>query len=248
MMTKTTRPSILRFGLIVGIFSLAAALSYQLYMNFYERLTTRLTADVSVIDDVYGCMYLIRCDSGYIAIDAGLNSSIVQKGLAYNNIKPEEVRWLFVTHTDPDHINGIDLFKRAKIYISSREIEMIRNKVSRYSYLPFVKNSFDVNGYRTVDDGDVIDAGARHILCVSLPGHTMGSMGYVIDSVYFFSGDAFRLKNGVVEEPSFKLFTMDIDQLRLSIRKAARLSGIKYVFTGHTGFTADPARSFQKWR
>ncbi len=35
---------------------------------------------------------------------------------------------------------------------------------------------------------------------ISMAGLTVGSMGYLVDNKYLFSGDAFRLKNGRLVE------------------------------------------------
>ncbi len=248
MTPKPARPRILLLGLILGMLSLIAAISYQLYLNYAEELTARLTPDVIVVHDIYSSMYLVRCDSGFIAFDTALNSTVVRRGLQYNGIRPEEVRGVFITHSDFEHQNTVDLFKNARMYYSADEVAMVQAGTPRFAYLPFIRNKITARAYGTLHDDDDIVVGNRRIRCVSLPGHTTGSMGFIVDGKYLFSGDAFRLKNGRVEEPRFKFFVMDLQSLRASIRKASHLPNIRYVFTGHTGFTADPVTSFEKWR
>jgi hypothetical protein len=64
-------------------------------------------------------------------------------------------------------------------------------------------------------------------------------MGYIIDGRYLFSGDAFRIKNGKITVPNLKPFVMDLNEMKKSIEKVCKLKGVQYIFTSHSGFTAD---------
>ena len=229
------------FGLVsVLLFAFAVyGVVYYLYYHYNEELTVRLTKDVIVINDLISTMYLVRTDNGYIAIDAGFDKAIVKRGLEYNRIKPEDVKAVLITHSDPDHQNVGELFYKAKIYFPKEENEMIENKTPRFSFLPFIKNSNYFKNYTLVNDNDSLIIDNKKVKCVALPGHTLGSMGFIIDGKYLFSGDAFRIKNGKIALPNRRFLVMDVEKMKRSIARVSKLKGIKYIFSAHSGFTAD---------
>ncbi|MCL4547333.1 MAG: MBL fold metallo-hydrolase [Bacteroidetes bacterium] len=212
---------------------------YYLYYHYNEELTVRLTGDVIVINDLISTMYLVKTDKGYIAIDTGFDKAIVTRGLEYNRIKPEEVNAILITHSDKDHQNVGDLFSKADVYFPKKENEMIEQGIPRFRFLPFIKNSNYFKKYSLVSDNDSFIIDNRKIKCISLTGHTLGSMGYIIDEKYLFIGDAFRIKDGKIALPNRKFLAMDIGQMKKSIERVAKLKGIKYIFSAHSGFTAD---------
>jgi glyoxylase-like metal-dependent hydrolase (beta-lactamase superfamily II) len=212
---------------------------YFLYYNYNEEISVRLTGDVIVINDLFSSMYLVKTDDGYIAIDTGYDRAIINRGLEYSKIKPEEITALFITHSDVDHQHAGELFYKARVYFPREEDEMIRNNISRIYLLPFIKNKNLFRNYILMNDKDSLKIGDKNIRCISLPGHTSGSMGYIIAGKYLFTGDAFRIKNGKLALPNRKFMVMDIDKMKRSIEKVAGLKGIKYIFSSNSGFTAD---------
>jgi glyoxylase-like metal-dependent hydrolase (beta-lactamase superfamily II) len=104
-----------------------------------------------------------------------------------------------------------------------------------------------LKNYITISDNDSLWINNLKVKCISLPGHTLGSMGFIIDGKYLFSGDAFRIKNGKIATPKLlKFLIMDLNEMKESIEKVSKLKGIKYIFTSHSGFTADFAFAVSK--
>lgn len=68
------------------------------------------------------------------------------------------------------------------------------------------------------------------------PGHTLGSMSYLVNDTCLFVGDAFGLKNGKVDTPN-KFFSSDMKTAILSFDKISNLSDVEYIFTAHNGYT-----------
>lgn len=230
-------------AIVMVIFILVSSISFAIYfyleLNYDEQITERLTEDVVVINDLFGSMYLVKSDSGYIAIDTGFFNSFIEKGLKYNNISKADIKYIFLTHSDADHVNGIKLFKKAKIFFPAEERKMLDHKKQRFTFLPFYSNGFNIQQYILVSDNEEIELLGKKIYCISLPGHTDGTMGYIIGDKYLFSGDAFRIKNGKLDVPFKKQFVMDLKRIQHSLKKVASLDSVKYIFSSHSGFTTD---------
>lgn len=79
------------------------------------------------------------------------------------------------------------------------------------------------------------------------PGHTPGSMCWIINDKYLFIGDAMSIKSGKAELFN-SIFNMDDDLQARSLKKLAKLKGIKYVFSDHYGYTNDFESAFAKWK
>lgn len=210
-----------------------------LYINLEEKLPFHITEDVIAVNDIFSTMYLIKTNDGYIAIDAGLNETVIKKGLKYYGIDPQAIKTLLLTHSDYDHRGGLNIFNNTKIYLSFDEFQMVSHKKQRFNFIPLLPNYFPSIKVNLVKDKDDFSFANRHIRCIALPGHTSGSMGYIIDEKYLFSGDAFRIKNGKISMPYNKWFVMDVDLMKKSMAKVAALKGIKYIFSGNSGFSAN---------
>jgi glyoxylase-like metal-dependent hydrolase (beta-lactamase superfamily II) len=152
-----------------------------------------------------------------------------------------------LTHSDYDHQKAIGVFPTTLRYLPQAEQEMIESEKPRLSFLPFLRNAL-IGTYTLLRDGDELKIGGRHIRCCALPGHTTGSMGYIVDGKYLFSGDAFRIKNGRIALPLKRPFVMDEEAMRTTIRKIVRIDSLQYIFSANSGFTADPVFALREWR
>jgi glyoxylase-like metal-dependent hydrolase (beta-lactamase superfamily II) len=189
-------------------------------------------------------MYLIKTNDSYVAIDAAINLKNVKKEMDKLNIAPERVTAVLLTHTDSDHVGAIKLFKNAKVYISSNEEQMINGKTVRAAFI--MKNRLD-STYQTIKDNQKIDISGLSVKGILTPGHTPGSMSYIINDKYLFTGDTLSLKDQKVELFN-EFFNMDSATEEKSISKLAVLSDIKYIFTGHYGYTDNFQKAFESWK
>ena len=203
-----------------------------------------------VLPDVYAIatnmvnFYLMKANQKYIAFDAGASASTAIQELGKLNISPDDVTAVLLTHTDSDHTGAIELFKRAKVYISKPEEQMIDGSTKRSAILGFNKLKCP---YETLDDGGSVDIDGTNIKCIVTPGHTKGSACYIVGGKYLFSGDSFALKDGKAR-PFTAFFNMDGKEHRKSIAKISYLENITAVFTGHNGYSGDFAEAFQDWQ
>ena len=202
-------------------------------MNVAE--TKEVVHNVYAVNDSFVNMYLVKDSNNYVAIDAGNDIKVIAKELKKLKIDPEKITAVLLTHTDGDHVAALKLFKNATVYLAKEEEQMINGKTAR---MLDKHNQIDTKVYTLLDDQQNIQIGNIHIKCILTPGHTPGSMSYLVNGVYLFVGDAFGLKEGKVDKPN-KIFTNDMETAIKSFGKINHLPGTEYIFTGHTGFSND---------
>lgn len=209
-------------------------------MNHLE--TQGIISGIYIIKTKNANFYVIEDDGGYIAIDAGGgNKNIAKDELSKLNIEPERITAVLLTHSDFDHISALSLFKNATIYISKQEVQMIDGSVSRMFVIG--KNRLNCD-YKVIENNEEIYLGKVKVKSILTPGHTNGSMSYILDDKYLFVGDTLSLKNGQVGLFN-SLFNMNDDIQKESIEKLAKIENVEYVFTAHYGFTDNCREAFR---
>ena len=205
--------------------------------------TQEIISGIYVLKTKGSNFYVIKNDAEYIAIDAGGgNKKIAKAELSKLAIEPEKITTVLLTHTDFDHISALDLFKNATIYISNQEVQMVDGSTIRMFGFGN-KLKYD---YKTLQNNEELYFGKRKVKCILTPGHTNGSMSYLIDDKYLFVGDTLSLKNGQVELFN-SLFNMDDIAQTKSIEKLAKILTADYIFTCHYGFTDDCRKAFHNF-
>jgi glyoxylase-like metal-dependent hydrolase (beta-lactamase superfamily II) len=197
------------------------------------------------VDGVNGNCYILVRD-GLTVIDTGLPAGSGKKILAYirNTLyrEPAEIKTIVITHFHLDHIGSVALLKRAapgaKVAIGAADAGYVSGQVAPPLYpgirgfLLRIAGAIMNPGEFPLDillnDGDRING----LLCVSLPGHTPGSIGlYDERTKTFFSGDILRYDGtSITQGPP--LFTMDVNASHQSIRKMAALD-FEVLLPGH---------------
>lgn len=189
--------------------------------------------------------YVVTNGIDYICIDAGSNLKKAKQELHKLKIDPEKIQALFLTHSDRDHIAAISLFKNARIYLSTDEEEMVLNKKRRI--LGFINNNLPFE-YYLHNDGWETNVGDITVRAIATPGHTFGSMSYLVNGQMLFTGDALSLKNGKAALFTPRFFNMDEKTQEKSIKKLASLRNITLLCTGHHGFTGNFEFAMREWR
>jgi hydroxyacylglutathione hydrolase len=190
-------------------------------------------------------MFLYTDGRGWIAIDCGYSAKGISGELEKLALDPAAVSHLFLTHTDRDHAGGMALFPQAKVFLSAAEEQMIDGRTVRL--LGLYRNARIERPYTLLQDGNLVTAGGIRIRAVAAPGHTPGSMSFLVDDRVLFTGDALRLENGRADT-FYAPLTMDVETDRESIRKLAVLQGIQLLCTAHTGCTWEAEESLKRWR
>ena len=218
---------------------------------FVHRKHLQLIPTGQITENIYAVrtgsvnLFLYKKGSDCIAVDSGYGVSIIKRELLSLGINPNEISGLFLTHSDFDHANGLPVFQNAQIYLSSQEEPLITRKVSR-KYGIFYNRNID-RAYKLLHDQDEITIGKIRIRAIEAPGHTPGSMVYLIEDGNLFVGDAFRLIHGKAA-PNSPLYCMDLQRQNESIRKLAMLKDIRLVFTAHGGYSDNFSSAMADWR
>ena len=190
-------------------------------------------------------MFIYADGDHAIAVDAAYSGDALREELQRLPINPQSVTHLFLTHGDVDHAGGLDLFPNAQVYLSRDEEQMVDGTIPRLFWLyhsPRIERA-----YTLLVGGDVITVGTIEVQAIATPGHTPGSLSYLVNDTVLFTGDTLTLQNGLVHT-FYRLFNMDVPTQRESIRKLARLQGVALLCTAHTGCTTDWDRAMKPWR
>ena len=158
-----------------------------------------------------GAMYLTDTGSGWLAIDAGSNANKVKADMGKLGIDPAQVKWVLLTHSDYDHVAALPLFENAEIYMGEAELALLNGTVNRNNgggnILP---EGIELKAIKLLRDSEALLFGDVRVECIAAPGHTPGSMAYLVSGErhfpVLFTGDAFRHSKGeFIVHP----FTMD---------------------------------------
>ena len=205
--------------------------------------TKEITDGVYSIEDGFVNLFLIRAGESYIAVDSGSNAGYVQKELNRLNIDPKKVAAVFLTHSDSDHTAGLVLFPNAIIYLSKQEEQMIDGRTTR---LLVFKNKIN-HAVEFLEDNQSLTISGLSIKGIPMPGHTPGSMSFLINGGLLFTGDSMSLKDGKIM--AFNgIFNMNSKTHEKSLNMLSHVAGVKYIFTAHYGFTKVLPYSFDKWK
>lgn len=224
---------------------------YDFFTSAFVRLkrmetipTGHITENIFAIKTGSVNLYIYKKGPDSIAIDAGFGRSVLKRELAVMGIDPSCINSVFLTHSDFDHTKGLPVFENAEVYLSSDEEQMITGKIARKFGL--IYNGRVNQKYRLLKSDEEITVGTINVKAIATPGHTPGSMSYLVDDSYLFVGDSFKLMNQKAY-PIGPFFSMDQEMQQESMRKLARLKNVHMAFTGHRGYTTDFGYAMMEW-
>ena len=206
--------------------------------------TGKIVDNIFAIKDEFVNIYVLQDSNQYIVIDAGQDIEVVAAEFKKLNINPDLVIAVLLTHTDPDHVAGVPLFKNAKIYLAKEEEKMLTGEKQK---IPFVSNSLSRKDYILLEDKQTLKIGNENSFSILTEGHTTGSMCYQINDKYLFTGDILSLVNGKLG-PSVKFLDLDNEMATKSISKITNLPNVEYIFTAYFGFTNDYKNAVKDWK
>ena len=170
------------------------------------------------------------------ALTVGDEIALIDVGTATNEIidfvksNSEKIKYILLTHDHFDHIGGVETvlkYCNAKVCIHKMDTSGLVD--SSFSLCGMVGLSQPtISPDISLDNGDELPLGDTKIKVIHTPGHTDGSVCYLIDDV-LFSGDTLFFES--VGRTDF--VTGDSAQLMASLKKIVALSGVSKVYTGH---------------
>ena len=123
--------------------------------------------------------YLIRTSTGAILIDGTLaeNAGMIERNIAAAGVRPQDVKFILVTHAHFDHAAGVAALKRAtgaRVAAGARDVRALETGTppgeTSYGVIRFPPVHVD----RGVRDGDKVTLGNVTLTARATPGHTPG--------------------------------------------------------------------------
>jgi glyoxylase-like metal-dependent hydrolase (beta-lactamase superfamily II) len=213
-------------GLIVALVGLYKAF-------FYPVETGKLTEKLIAIKDKDANFYLYKTDASYICFDTGYGSAHICGALRDLSILPEDIKHVFLTHTDHDHAKGLKLFPDCGVSFHKGEMALVAGKVKRIP--PFYANPPINRECTLLEDNERITIDGTTITVIATKGHTPGHVAYLVEPDILITGDSIVMRNEKIK-PFYRLFNMNQKQAKESARKLLEISRGKLMCSAHTGF------------
>jgi len=218
--TLTCLPAVLAFVICLLIYRASPLLAMKPIKTGTEL------GDVLAIKNGRGNVFLMDSGEGYLMIDAGSNAAKLEASLQDLGIAPDDVKWIFLTHADYDHTGGLTLFPRAMVIMGEDEYNAM-GKPPRNNKFP----EGAIGPVNFLRDNELFYCGLG-VQAIHAPGHTAGSMAYLVDGQYLFTGDAMRIG----KEPRTHPFTDDQAQAEESLNMLMELPWTM-LLTSHYGYS-----------
>jgi glyoxylase-like metal-dependent hydrolase (beta-lactamase superfamily II) len=229
--------------IIIAILVIGSLVLFPLLKDFKPIGSGALAKDLFVYKQKMVNYYLVTDGKNHVLIDTGLHPEETIQQLKDSGIHPDKVNAVFLTHSDSDHAGGLIAFKKAKIYISQNEIPLTDGTAKRKILWMKRQNGLALKP-SPLQDGQTVKIGKLRIKAISTPGHTPGSMSYLVNGKYLFIGDLAIVKDGKLVVSS-KIFTMNPEQSVESLRKLATMKEKpELIATAHGGSTQDIPAAF----
>jgi glyoxylase-like metal-dependent hydrolase (beta-lactamase superfamily II) len=218
--------------------SLIAVAALIFLLNFYKATRAMTPADTGKINDSVWCVrdrfvnaFIFKGRQSYIMIDAGLGAKKFKAELDKLGISPDNITTILLTHTDGDHTGSVPLYKNASIYMHRDEEQMVNGTMGKTK---FSKTKWKYGPYKLLNDNDSLSIDGLKIRLIHTPGHTPGSVCYIIGNDYLVSGDNLTVTNGKYEHFVEK-FNMNTPVQIESLKTLPPPKSFKYILTAHNG-------------
>lgn len=188
--------------------------------------------------------YFVTLGGQTIIIDPGADQAALREKIKECK---NPIPYVLLTHRHADHLMGAATAKAltgAQVVISHADAEGLSDPhVSLSSMLSAVSQTcFDAD--ITVGDGDTLPLDGQTIRVIATPGHTVGSVCFLIGDA-LFSGDTLFFEGcGRTDLP-----TGDFQAMQRSLARLTALEGDCSVYPGHDRpTTLDHERSYNPYR
>jgi glyoxylase-like metal-dependent hydrolase (beta-lactamase superfamily II) len=202
-----------------------------------------IVEDVHQVDGVNANVYVLKNGEELTVVDAGMprNAGKILSYVRRMGEQPSSISTIVLTHCHIDHVGSAYELRKAtnaKVAIHAEDADFLAGKravprpkgvagsLFRAASLFFRFTTFQPD--MTLKEGDIV-AGLK---VIHTPEHTPGSISLVDPKrELIFVGDTLRYSEGKVSGPPER-FTMDADQMKLSIKKISELE-FDTMLSGH---------------
>lgn len=188
------------------------------------------------------CYVLIGETGTTWVIDPGADSKKILEILDKEQVQPTKI---LLTHGHFDHIEAVarikQLFPDIKVYVHLEDVPFLQNNKTWENYLgrALISAPYDEN----IQDGDCITEDDLQAKVISTPGHSAGSVCYVIGN-NLFSGDTVFAYGGVGRTD---LWNSSGLAMRTSLKKIFSLEQDFVMYPGHgPSSTLEQEKSYRR--
>lgn len=182
------------------------------------------------------CWLLWEEASGSFAVvDPSANLEHILQSIRLRALDPGNLQYILLTHGHFDHILSVDLLRKATgapVLIHSDDASFLTNaEHNGYRFL-FHRELTMQPADKLLRDQDTLPFGNSMLRVMHTPGHTQGSVCYLIDNIMFTGDTLFDQDIGRTD-----LYGGSMDDLQASLRKIAALPGNFTIYPGHGSVT-----------
>ena len=170
--------------------------------------------------------YVLIKDGNAVMIDPSGRAQYLLDIVARENAT---LKGILLTHGHFDHTMAVDgLLEQCNVpvYLHSKDIEAMANPDEAVNY--YFRRKYRFTADRAIEDGEKINVGGMEFEVIHTPGHTAGSVCYLIGKL-LFSGDT--ILDGTVGRWDFPYG--DVKALKNSVDRLLRLDHDLTVYPGH---------------
>ena len=172
--------------------------------------------------------YLVCGKSTCVVIDPSGDADVIYRALLATEKAPAAI---LLTHGHFDHIDALEaLTSRSDIpvYISAADASMLTDPYLNAGWLIGETISAGVKDLHTLSGGEIIAFDDMTIQVYATPGHTAGSLCYLIDDAFFTGDTVFADGYGRTDLPNARA-----DLYAQSLMSIAPLLKTKNLYPGH---------------
>ncbi len=134
------------------------------------------------------CVYMVdtKSEDGFVLIDVGLEIEYIQE-LKNDGFDPKDIKHCLITHGHIDHIGAChklkDFNKEVKFYAHELDAEKIERTPKNQFTTPFYDDYeyIPVQLFQKINvDNEMLKLGDLEFKCIHIPGHTPGSVTYLL--------------------------------------------------------------------
>lgn len=206
-----------------------------------------------------GAVYLIDTAQGLVFVDSGLdaNATKVMEITREYDLDIRRLQTILLTHVHADHSLGAAKLRAvtgAKIFAGRADCQQLRSGGPREAFLSTFEMPHIVAHKTTIDvelaGDEVFDFGDARIRVIATPGHTPGSVCYLLEKgqkQILFTGDVIQSANpdaadalGTYSAYLPPRYRGNARDFLATLRKLRALPSPDVVLTGHPGHGTDP--------